>query len=144
VYKSDDVHACDESEFIDEVAKYLGVKSNQIEPNVQDIPNEHQRMIYFFDTPPVNTYMSGWHTFKLVSKVGVVVTLDGQGADEQLAGYLSYLPNFLTWQKKNILKSCKELAKIPGATPFILIGAISYFFRKNVPCVFKLLQKNRR
>ena len=40
--------------------------------------------------------VSGWHTFYESKETGVKVTLDGQGADEQLAGYSSYIANYLT------------------------------------------------
>lgn len=40
--------------------------------------------------------MSSWHTFKLVASTDVKVTLDGQGADEQLAGYLYYVIHYLS------------------------------------------------
>jgi asparagine synthase (glutamine-hydrolysing) len=55
-------------------------------------------MVWALDTPPANTLMSSWHTFRLVAQRGVVVTLDGQGADEQLAGYARYARNLLVHQ----------------------------------------------
>jgi asparagine synthase (glutamine-hydrolysing) len=57
------------------------------------VPAEHERMVWAMDTPAPNTLMSSWHTFRLVAARGVVVTLDGQGADEQLAGYSGYVRN---------------------------------------------------
>ena len=96
VYKASGTTACDESEYIDQLAQHLGVRSNQIEPVEQDIPAEHARMIYHLETPPTGTLMSSWHTFKLVGHSDVTVTLDGQGADEQLAGYDGYVTNYIS------------------------------------------------
>lgn len=95
VYKAEGTTSCDESEYIDQLARHLGVHSNQIEPMEQDIPAEHARMIYHLETPPTGTLMSSWHTFKLVGRSDVTVTLDGQGADEQLAGYDGYVTNYI-------------------------------------------------
>ena len=96
VYRSPGTEHCDESRYIEEVGSRLRVHLNMIEPHAKDIPDAHARMIWHMDTPPESTCMSAWHTFKLAHSKGIKVTLDGQGADEQLAGYLSYLPIALT------------------------------------------------
>ena len=67
VYKTPGTESCDESIFINEVADVLQVKSNQIEPIVSDIPTEHRKMIYHLETPPENTLMSSWYTFKFIN-----------------------------------------------------------------------------
>ena len=95
VYRHADTAAADESTFIDRVAQQLNVKANAIEPQAADVPAAHERMAWALDTPPGNTLMSSWHTYALVARRGVVVTLDGQGADEQLAGYTRYARNRL-------------------------------------------------
>jgi asparagine synthase (glutamine-hydrolysing) len=95
VYRSAGTTDCDESAYIRDVANFLAVHSNTIEPAVEDVPAEHRKMIWAMDTPPESSLMSSWHTFKLVRERGVKVTLDGQGADEQLAGYEPYLANWL-------------------------------------------------
>lgn len=118
VYRTPGTEHCDESKFIQIVADALGVTSNMIEPRVEDIAEAHEKMIWAMDTPPESTCMSGWHTFKLVQQRGIKVTLDGQGADEQLAGYLSYLANWLndmTWPQA--LQQVPSLLSIhPGET----------------------------
>ena len=96
VYSSPGTEACDESGYIREIAKLCGVTMNTIEPDPIDVPEQHARMIWHMDTPPESTCMSGWHTFQLVQRTGIKVTLDGQGADEQLGGYLFYLPHRLS------------------------------------------------
>lgn len=93
VYTGDDVRHCDESVYIKEIAAGLDVSMNLIEPRAEDVPAEHRKVIWAMDTPPESTCMSGWHTFKLVNRTGVKVTLDGQGADELLGGYQHYLPH---------------------------------------------------
>lgn len=90
VYKEKGTEDCDESAYIDLLAMELNVNSNQIEPVAEEIPVHHSNMIKNMESPPGNTCMSGWHTFKKVAETNVKVTLDGQGADEQMAGYLYY------------------------------------------------------
>lgn len=125
VYKHEKTKDCDESEYVNILAKDLKVNSNQIEPNEEDIPEEHEKMIYMMETPPESTCMSGWHTFKKVKEVGVTVSLDGQGADEQLAGYLSYLmPYFASMPILKIVKEVKSFIKVPYAKGAILKGVI--------------------
>jgi asparagine synthase (glutamine-hydrolysing) len=95
VYTQARTRGADESTFIDQVVQLLDVRSNRIEPQSADVPAAHERMLWAMDTPPQGTLMSSWHTYALVAHRGVVVTLDGQGADEQLAGYSRYVRNLL-------------------------------------------------
>lgn len=130
VYKSDGTQECDESYFIDIIAEKLGVHSNQIEPKMINIPIEHKKMIYNMENPPESTCMSGWHTFKLVSSTNVKVTLDGQGADEQLGGYLPYLMNYISSLSfVDIFKEAKKCIEIPEAKKYVLRGMYIGIFR---------------
>ena len=95
VYRTPGASECDESHYIELMAGYCGVQSSTIEPMPSNVPEAHRKMIWHLDTPPDSTLMSSWHTFQLVKQTGIKVTLDGQGADEQLAGYLFYLPHRL-------------------------------------------------
>lgn len=131
VYKTPGTESCDESEYVDRLAVAFSVRSNQIEPHAKDIPAEHDKMIYAMDNPPDSTCMSGWHTFMRVANSDVTVTLDGQGADEQLAGYLGYL--FFWFVQMPVRQAMAELPKvlsIPGAASFALPGlAVNVFSR---------------
>ncbi len=125
VYHTEGTEDCDESRYINALAKTLGVHSNQIEPHVSDVPVEHEKVIYYMENPPDSTCMSGWHTFKLVQRHGVKVTLDGQGADEQLAGYLPLFMNYLA--SLPLLLMFKEAFlgySIPGVKRYIHFGVI--------------------
>ena len=123
VYRTPGTESCDESVFINRLARALGVRSNQIEPRAEDVPSEHERMICAMDFPPESTCMSGWHTFKRVAQSEVTVTLDGQGADEQLGGYLIYWMYFFArlplWKA---LASWPRMWSMPGASRPALWG----------------------
>lgn len=131
VYRSPGTEHCDESKFIQIVADALGVTSNVIEPRVEDIAAAHEKMIWAMDTPPESTCMSGWHTFKLVQERGIKVTLDGQGADEQLAGYLKYLANWL-----NDMSWPQALQRVPSLlevhSPQIVARAYLAYLAKRI------------
>ncbi len=130
VYKSKGTQDCDESIFIDLLAKELNVNSNQIEPKEEDIPAEHQKMIWAMENPPESTCMSGWHTFMKVKETGVKVTLDGQGADEQLAGYLPYIASYLTSISLfDLYKEFFHFLKIPGAKKTLLLSFLMANFK---------------
>ncbi len=123
VYKSVGTQDCDESHFIDHLARALDVRSNQIEPHVDAVPGEHEKVIYAMDYPPESTCMSGWHTFMRVAQSDVTVTLDGQGADEQLAGYLPYLAHwFAQMPLRQVAAELPKVLLIPGASRFALRG----------------------
>lgn len=123
VYKSSGAQDCDESHFIDHLARALDVRSNQIEPHVDAVASEHERVIYAMDYPPESTCMSGWHTFMRVAQSDVTVTLDGQGADEQLAGYLRYLAQwFAQMPLRQVASELPKVLAIPGASRFALRG----------------------
>lgn len=130
VYKSDGTQDCDESVYIDLLAKKLNVNSNQIEPKEIDVPVELEKVIWYMENPPESTCMSGWHTFKKVREKKVVVTLDGQGADEQLAGYLGYIHVYLTSLTLfDFYKEFRHFLKIPGAKKHIYIAFLMNHFK---------------
>ena len=151
VYKSEGTKDCDESIFIDSLAKQLCVKSNQIEPHINDVIIEHEKVIYMMENPPESTCMSGWHTFKLVKNSSVKVTLAGQGADEQLAGYpIYYTLYIISLNFFDLVKELKYLLTIEYYKKFIFIGILLNLTRTIFGYKFldfiinKLLKKNKK
>lgn len=149
VYKSTGTEHCDESEYINIMAATLGVHSNQIEPIESDIPTEHNRMIFALENPPDNSLMSSWYTFKLVASTDVKVTLDGQGADEQLAGYPYYLMSYISSLNYiDMIQETYRCLSIPGAKKYVLIGCgmglfrILFGQRTLMFCLPKILKKH--
>lgn len=144
VYKSEGVQYCDESKYIDELAEFLNVNSNQIEPQLKDIICEHKKMIRAMENPAVGPNMGGWYTFKCVQQKGVTINLDGQGADEQLVGYFQYLWRyFMHLPLRQIYGEFKACSKIPGVKKrklliSIAINILMRIFTKRL--VLKILQ----
>ena len=130
VYKSDGTQECDESYFIDIMALKLGVHSNQIEPKEDEIPSQIEKMIWHLENPPDNSLMSSWHTFKLVASTDVKVTLDGQGADEQLGGYLPYLLNYISSLSiVDMFSQAKKCLQIPNSNKYVFVGLCLGLYR---------------
>ncbi len=130
VYKSDGTQECDESYFIDIMALKLGVHSNQIEPKEDEIPSQIEKMIWHLENPPQNSLMSSWHTFKLVASTDVKVTLDGQGADEQLGGYLPYLLNYISSLSIfDMFNQAKKCLQIPNSNKYVFVGLCLGIYR---------------
>tara|TARA_B110000211_G_C14090015_1_gene558519 strand:- start:4936 stop:6825 length:1890 start_codon:yes stop_codon:yes gene_type:complete len=122
---------CDESKFIDLLTKKLGIKNYQITPKVRDVPSEHTKMIHNFDSPPENTCMSGWYTYKLVQESNIVVTLDGQGADEQLTGYIYYFAYYLANLKfSDLIREAVCALQVPTTFPYVWRGVVTNIFTK--------------
>jgi len=123
IFSAKDTMYCDESIFIDKMAKSFALNSYKIEPIVEDVIQEYENMIYAMDTPQHSTLMSYMFTYKLVKNHGVTVTLDGQGADELQAGYFYYFMNhFSNIQLRSALKTYLNSIKNQDSTKFIHMG----------------------
>lgn len=105
-----------EKEFIDEVNQECQTESNLIYPNADNFFEILKSLIQHHDKPiRMPGAYSQWHVFKCAADK-VVVTLDGQGADELLAGYPYYYPYYLADLIKNLsiikyFKTKKQIKK---------------------------------
>lgn len=92
----------DEGRFIEEVVQKTHVDTRSIYITGNGLMKEIEQLIYHQDEPFGSTSIyAQWNVFKLAKDSGVKVTLDGQGADELLAGY----DGFYTVYLANLLKS---------------------------------------
>jgi asparagine synthase (glutamine-hydrolysing) len=119
--------------YISEVAHAVNVQSSRIEPDLAEVPYEHRRMIYYLDTPPDSTLMSSWHTLRRVARSDVKVTLDGQGADEQLTGYHRYAINAVA-DARNPFRAAWQARRLPCLGRFTCLGVVAGILnRAGVP-----------
>jgi asparagine synthase (glutamine-hydrolysing) len=149
VYNREQTKEYDESPFIEILTKFLNVSSHRIEPDVDVIKNDYRKLVYIMDNPPNDSAMSGWFVYKLVKNTGVIVMLDGQGADEQQGGYLTYVMNYLInlplrhwFSEYNSFKSLSQLNKNALLMSFILNITGKCIPGKIVSAVFKIMGKN--
>jgi asparagine synthase (glutamine-hydrolysing) len=130
----------DEGRFIDAVVQQTGVDAQVTWPTAAGLLKELDRLIYHQDEPFPNTSMyAQWCVFKLARASGVKVTLDGQGADELLAGYhcfrfvyLAYLIRSLRWLQ--FLREVRPFADAcyNGSLGKALVGTIAFLFPPKI------------
>ena len=99
----------DESTFMDCVIDASGVSAHKTYPKPEEILSDIERLIYVQDEPfnSLSTY-SQYRVMKLAGD-HVKVILDGQGADEQLAGYLGYQAAYIKCLKRSPVRMLSEI-----------------------------------
>jgi asparagine synthase (glutamine-hydrolysing) len=78
----------DEKPFIDAVVEHARCKAAYVFPRPEDALGLAERLTWYQDEPYGSTSIfAQWSVFEEAKRCGIKVMLDGQGADEQLAGY---------------------------------------------------------
>lgn len=87
-----EIERFDERRFIEKIVESTQVQAHYAFPPLDELFETADRMVWHHDEPFLSTSIyAEWHVFRLVAENGVKVTLDGHGADEQLAGYHSFI-----------------------------------------------------
>ncbi|MCZ2357276.1 MAG: asparagine synthase (glutamine-hydrolyzing) [Bacteroidia bacterium] len=87
----------DEGKRIDLVVKNNDVESYQVFLTPEMLVKEIDNVFYYQEEPYGSTsIVAQWYVMKLVKENNITVLLDGQGADEILAGYIGYFRNFFS------------------------------------------------
>jgi asparagine synthase (glutamine-hydrolysing) len=77
-----------EKPFIDAVVAHAGCDAAYVYPRPEDALSLAERITWHQDEPYGSTSIfAQWSVFEEAKRLGIKVMLDGQGADEQLAGY---------------------------------------------------------
>jgi asparagine synthase (glutamine-hydrolysing) len=85
----------DETDWAQLIISSTEARSFMVEPDMDAIPGWLGQMVWHMDEPFGSTSIfAQWKVFELAQQSQTKVLLDGQGADEQLAGYL----NFFAWR----------------------------------------------
>ena len=86
-----DVDRFDERKWIEAVVAETGIEAHYVYPSLDRLFDESPTITWHQDEPYGSTSIyAQWNVFRLAAKNNVKVMLDGQGADEQLAGYHGY------------------------------------------------------
>ncbi len=105
-------HIHDEGKWIDEVVKFTAVDNFQVFPSGDNMVKEMQALIYTQEFPVASASVyAQWCVMRLAKEHNVRVLLDGQGADEYLAGYdnLKYFAIWELYRKGKFLRFNQEL-----------------------------------
>lgn len=82
-----------EQNYIDMVIRDTGAVSHKVFPKIDDDPAWLDKILWHMDEPlPSSSPYSQWCVFEEAARQNLRVMLDGQGADEQLAGYAQFYP----------------------------------------------------
>jgi asparagine synthase (glutamine-hydrolysing) len=80
--------AVDERPFMEAVVSQTGCIPHWCYPRVEDVITQAERITWHQDEPyGSSSIFAQWSVFETARSAGIKVMLDGQGADEQLAGY---------------------------------------------------------
>ena len=108
----------DESKYIQSFTQQVNNTNHQTEPNAFDLIHDFEKLCYHQEEPFQSSgIFAQYKVFELAKKNQVKVLLDGQGADEILAGY----PKYIHWYLQEVLSRHKL-----GATQIERL-----LFRKN-------------
>ncbi len=102
----------DERHFIDMVVTKTNVDAHYTYPSLDSLFEELGAIIWHQDEPFSSTSIfAQWEVFKLANRGKVKVMLDGQGADEQLAGYHGFFGNYFydLFRTLQWTKLCSEM-----------------------------------
>ncbi len=96
----------DEQEYIEEVVRRTGVEKYFTFPSTEGLFSDFNALVWHQDEPFFSTSIyAEWCVYKIMAENGIVVTLNGHGADELLAGYhiflyarLMFLMRTLKWR----------------------------------------------
>jgi asparagine synthase (glutamine-hydrolysing) len=86
----------DEKPYMDSVIQHAQTHSNFIYPKAEDVFQKASDITWHQDEPfGSSSIFAQWCVFEGAKDAGIKVMLDGQGADEQLAGYHSGFPYYI-------------------------------------------------
>jgi len=92
----------DETAYAKQVADQFQLQQYTVTPTADTLLNDMQKLIYHQEEPfQSSSIYAQYKVYELAKQHGVKVILDGQGADELLAGYYKYIHWFLQEKVKN-------------------------------------------
>lgn len=126
----------DERRYIDQVVAATGVEAHQTFLQPQEIIDLAEKVTWHQDEPFGSTSIfAQWKVFELASQAKMKVMLDGQGADELLAGYHGYFGSYFSQLFRNFrwLQMSRELAAFQRLHPASTLDALRSFAVLTLP-----------
>jgi asparagine synthase (glutamine-hydrolysing) len=130
----------DEGPHIERMAAWSGVRNHAVYPDPRNLPEEIEPLTWQQDAPfHSSSIYAQWCVMRLAGDRGVTVLLDGQGADEILAGYHSYFSSCIAelLGRYRVLAAAGALRRYtaahgPGHLPLICAGLLPAVLRSSV------------
>lgn len=135
-----DVKRFDESEWINEVVRETAVDAHYVYPPLDKLFVELPAITWHQDEPFGSTSIyAQWCVFRLAGQSGVKVMLDGQGADEQLAGYHGFFaPRFAGLLRSGrLVQLWKEVQDTKRLHGYSELRALMYMANVLLPYAIK-------
>ena len=140
----------DESRYIQQVANQFNLNGVSVSPNADGLIADMQKMVYHQEEPfqSLSIYAQ-YKVFELARQHHVTVLLDGQGADETMAGYHKYYHWY--WQEllacgdfKTFRKEQADARKNGVNDPWDYRNYIASFMPSITANILEAQAKNRR
>ncbi len=91
-----DTPVFDEGPFIDEVVARTDARPHRVTPDTDGLLSQLRRVHYHQEEPfQSSSIFAQWEVMRAARASNIIVLLDGQGADELLAGYVPYAATYL-------------------------------------------------
>lgn len=122
-----DYEKFDERKWIDIVCGKTDINSHFTIPKEEELIDNLNHLLYTQEEPFGSTSIFGQYmVMKLIHENGIKVTLDGQGSDEMLAGYLAYADAYfadfvLTDNEKELYEQVEIYCEKHNLTPSIAV-----------------------
>lgn len=126
----------DERDWIEAVVESTGVEAHYVYPQLDNLFDEVPEITWHQDEPFGSTSIyAQWHVFRTAAESGVTVMLDGQGADEQLAGYHGFFSPRLggLFKSGNWLTMLSELRAMQRIHGYSMSKGIQYLGNAILP-----------
>jgi len=141
-----ELSAYDERKFIQEVVRATDVDAQFVFPSGERLWEEIDELIWHQEEPFGSTSIyAQWNVMRLARENGVPVLLDGQGADEMLAGYHTYFNAYLAHllyagQLTRFIREFGSLRKITKNPVYSSFAFLLPFYNSLLPGMRVLLR----
>lgn len=135
-----DVAKYDERKWIDIIVEATGVEAHYVYPSLSRLFDEAPSITWHQDEPFASTSIyAQWNVFRLAAEQNVKVMLDGQGADEQLAGYHGFFgPRLVAlFRSLNWLSLFKEIMAMRRLHGYGYLTSLSWIASYSLPGFLK-------
>ena len=137
-----DLDAYDEWRYAEQIITRTEARAVEVWPTVERLQSELDRLVWHMDEPFVSTsQFSQWCVFSGAADAGLKVMLDGQGSDEQLAGYSGNDTSFFAglMRRGSVLDLAAEVTAFRSRTGRMPISQLLLAARNVVPSLDRVL-----